>query len=46
MYSTHKKGRSVVAEKFMRTFESKNYKKGERITKKSYLGYLDKLLYV
>ena len=40
-YSTHSEGKSVVAERFIRTLKSKIYKKMTANNKKSYLGYLN-----
>ena len=40
MYSTHNKGKSVVAERFIRTLKNKIYKHMTSISKN---GYIDKL---
>ena len=44
MYSTHNKGKSVVAERFIRTLKSKIYRKMTANDSQSYLGYFNKLL--
>ena len=44
MYSTHNEGKSVVAERFIRTWKSEIYKKTRANNKKSYLVYLNKLV--
>ena len=44
MYSTHNEGKSVVAERFLRTLKGKAHKKLELINSKSYLGCLNKLV--
>ena len=43
MYSTHNEGKSVVAERFIRTLRGKIYKKMTFNDSKSYLDYLNKL---
>ena len=43
-YLTHKEGKSVVAERFMRIFVCKIYKKVTAYNSKSYFGYLNKLV--
>ena len=44
MYLTRNKGKSVVAEKFIRTLNGKIYKKMTANNSKSYRGYLNKLI--
>ena len=44
MYVTHKEGKSVVAERFIKTLKSKIYKKMRANNKKTFLGYLNKLV--
>ena len=44
IYSTHNKGKSVVAERFIRTLKGKIYRKITGNDSQSYLGYLNKLL--
>ena len=44
MYLTHNEGKSVVAERFIRTLKGKIYKKMTANDSKSYLGYLNKLV--
>ena len=44
MYSTHNEGKSVVAERFMRTLKSKIYKYMTSISKNMYIGKLDDIL--
>ena len=44
MYSTHNEGKSIVAERFIRTLKSKIYKKMIANDSKPYLGYLNKLV--
>ena len=44
MYSTHNKGRSVVAERFIRTLKDKIRRKKIIYYSKSYLDYLNKLV--
>ena len=44
MYLTHNEGKSVVAERFIRTLKGKIYKKMTPNDSKSYLGYLNKLV--
>ena len=46
MYLAHNEGKSVVAEKFMRTLEDKIYKQMTAIDSKYYLGYLNYLKYL
>ena len=45
IYLTHNKGRSVVAEWVIRTWKGKIYKKMTANNSKSYLDYLNKVLY-
>ena len=42
MYSTHSEGRSVIAERFIKTLKAKIYKKMTANDSRSYLFYLDK----
>ena len=42
MYSTHNEGKSVVAERFIRTLKPKIYKNMTVNDSKSYLDYLNK----
>ena len=42
MYSTHNEGKSVIAERFIKTLKSKIYKKMTANDSKSYLPYLNK----
>ena len=42
LYSTHKEGKSIVAEKFIKTLKAKIYKKMTVNDSKSYLDYLNK----
>ena len=44
MYSTHNKGRSVVAEKFVRTLRNKTYKYMTSISKNVYIHKLDDIV--
>ena len=44
MYSTHNEGKSVIAERFIKTLKAKIYKKMTVNDSKSYLGYLNKLV--
>ena len=44
MYSTHNEGKSVIAERFIKTLKSKIYKKMTANDNKSYLPYLNKLV--
>ena len=44
IHSTHNEGKLVVAERFIKTFKGKIYKKLTTKESKSYLGYLNKLL--
>ena len=44
MYSTHNEGKSVVAERFVRTLKSKMCKQITAYNSKSSLGYLNKLV--
>ena len=44
MYSTHNEGKSVVAERFIRTLKSKIYKHMTSITKNVYIDKLDDLV--
>ena len=41
MYSTHNEGKSVVAERFIRTLKGKTYKYMTSISKNVYIGKLD-----
>ena len=43
MYSTHDEGKSVIAERIIKTFKAKTYKKMTTNDGKSYLSYLNKL---
>ena len=45
MYSTHSEGKSVIAEKFIKTLKAKIYKKITANDIKSYLTYLNKLVH-
>ena len=42
MYWTHNEGKSVVADRFIRTLKGKTYNKKTAGDSKSYLGYLNK----
>ena len=44
MYSTHNEGKSVIAERFIKTLKSKIYKKMTANDSKYYLPYLNKLV--
>ena len=44
MYSTHNKGKSIIAEKFIRTLKNKNYKYKASISKNVYIGKLDDIV--
>ena len=44
MFLTHKKGKSVVAEKFIRTLKNKTYKYMTSISKNVYIGKLDDIV--
>ena len=44
MYSTHNEGKSVIAEKFIKTLKAKIYKKMTANDSKSYLSYLNKVV--
>ena len=44
MYSTHNEGEPVIAEMFIKTLKTKIYKKMPTNDRKSYLGYLNKLV--
>ena len=44
MYSTHNKGKSVVAERFIRTLKSKIYKYMTSISKNVYIDKLDDIV--
>ena len=44
MYSTHNEGKSVIAERFIKTLKGKIYKKISANDNKSYLSYLNKLV--
>ena len=43
-YLTHNKGKSVVAEKFIRTLKNKTYKYITSISKNVYIGKLDDIV--
>ena len=43
-YSTHNEGKSLTAEKFIKTLKSKTYKKITANASKSYLLHLNKLV--
>ena len=44
MYSTHNEGKSVVAERFIRTLKNKNYKYMTSISKNVYVDKLDDIV--
>ena len=44
MYSTHNKGKSVIAKRFIRILKAKIYKKMTATNIKFYLSYLNKLI--
>ena len=44
MYSTHNEGKSVIAERFIKTLKAKIYKKMTANDSKSYIPYLNKLV--
>ena len=44
MYSTHNEGKSVIAERFIKTLKAKIYKEVTANDSKSYLPYLNKLV--
>ena len=44
MYSTHDEGKSLIAERFIKTLKAKIYKKMTANDSKSYILYLNKLL--
>ena len=44
MYSTHNEGKSVVAERFIRTIKTEIYKYMTSISKNVYLGKLDDIV--
>ena len=44
MYSTHSEGKSVIAERFIKTLKAKIYKKMTANYSKSYLSYLSRLV--
>ena len=44
MYSKHNEGKSVIAEKFIKTIKAKIYKKVTGNDIKSYLSYLNKIV--
>ena len=44
MYSTHNKGKSIIAERFITILKNKIYKKMTANDSKSYLSYLNKLV--
>ena len=44
MYSTHNEGKSVIAERFIKTLKAKIYKEVTANDRKSYLPYLNKLV--
>ena len=45
MYSTHNEGKSVVAERFIRTIKKKIYKHMTSISKKLYIDKLDDIIH-
>ena len=45
MYSTHNKGKSVVAERFIRTIKNKIYKHMTSISKNVYIDKLDDIVH-
>ena len=44
MYSTHNEGKSIVAERFIRTLKKKIYKYMTSISKNVYIGKLDDIV--
>ena len=44
MYSTHNEGKSVVAERFIRTLKKKTYKHMTAVSKKVYIDTLDGII--
>ena len=44
MYSAHNKGKSIVAERFVRTLKTKIYKYTTLISKSVYIGKLDDIV--
>ena len=44
MHSTHNEGKSVIAERFIKTLKAKIYNKMTANNSKSYLPYLNKLV--
>ena len=44
MYSTHNEGKPVIAERFIRTLKSKNYKHMTSISKNMYIDKLDDIV--
>ena len=44
MYSTHNKGKPVVAERFIRTLKNKTYKDMTLISKNMYINKLDDIV--
>ena len=44
MYSTHNEGKSVVAERFIRTHENKIYKYMTSVSKNNYIDKLDDII--
>ena len=44
MYSTHNEGKSVVAERFIRTHENKIYKYVASVSKNKYIDKLDDII--
>ena len=44
MYSTHNEGKSVVAERFIRTLKSKTYKYMTSVSKNVYIDKLDDIV--
>ena len=44
MYSTHNEGKSVVAEKFIRTLKNKIYKYMTSVSRNVYIGELDDII--
>ena len=44
MYWTHKEGKSVFAERFIRTLNNKIYKRMSKVSKKMYINKLDEIV--
>ena len=44
MYSIHIEGKSVIAERFIRTLKTKNYKYMTSVSKNVYIGKLDDIV--